>query len=99
MVVRYFKRFGDETVFELPGHVVLVGPNNSGKTTFMQAVATWAFANDYRLRKKPDDNPRNAFSPVPIARQAFASVPLKGFDAWWTDRSAKGAGGDRGISQ
>jgi len=90
VVIRNFKKFGDETVFELPGHVVLVGPNNSGKTTFLQAVATWAFVYDFWLRKKPDDNPRNAFASVPISRQAFASVPLKGFDALWTDRTSRG---------
>lgn len=86
VVIRNFKRFGDETVFELPGHVVLVGPNNSGKTTFLQAVATWAFTCNYWRKRTPDTNPRNGFSKVPIARQAFASVPLRAFDALWTSR-------------
>jgi hypothetical protein len=87
VTVRNFKRFGQETVFDLPGHVVLVGPNNSGKTTFLQAVATWAFAYDFWQRRVGDKNPRAAFQKVPIARQAFASVPLKGFDALWSERS------------
>ena len=30
--IRRFKRFG-EVEFRLPGHVVLAGPNNTGKTT------------------------------------------------------------------
>jgi predicted ATPase len=88
VVIRNFKRFGDETVFELPGHVVLVGPNNSGKTTFLQAVATWAFTYNYWRKRTPDTNPRNGFTKVPIARQAFASVPLRAFDALWTERSS-----------
>ena len=88
VIIRNFKRFGDETVFELPGHVVLVGPNNSGKTTFLQAVATWAFAYNYWRRRTPDTNPRNGFTKIPIARQAFASVPLRAFDALWTSRRA-----------
>jgi hypothetical protein len=86
VIIRNFKRFGDETVFELPGHVVLVGPNNSGKTTFLQAVATWAFTYNYWRRRTPDINPRNGFPKIPIARQAFASVPLRAFDALWTSR-------------
>ena len=87
VVLRNFKRFGDETTFELPGHVVLVGPNNCGKTTFLQAVATWAFTYDYWAKRVPDKNPRKQFQKVPIARQAFASVPLRGFDLLWTDRA------------
>lgn len=86
VVIRNFKRFGDETVFELPGHVVLVGPNNCGKTTFLQAVATWAFTYSYWRKRVSDTNPRNGFQKVPIARQAFSSVPLRGFDHLWTDR-------------
>ena len=90
VVIRNFKRFGDETVFDLPGHVVLVGPNNCGKTTFLQAVATWAFAYKYWRARTPDVNPRNGFQKVPIARQAFSSVPLRGFDHLWTDRKHGG---------
>lgn len=87
VVIRNFKCFGDEIVFDLPGHVVLVGPNNCGKTTFLQAVAAWAFAYGYWLQRTPDTNPRRAFKKVPIARQAFASVPLRTFELLWTDRA------------
>ena len=41
--IRGFKRFR-EVEFRLPGHVVLAGPNNTGKTTMLQAVASWAVA-------------------------------------------------------
>jgi recombinational DNA repair ATPase RecF len=58
VVIRNFKRFGDEIEFSLPGHVVLVGPNNRGKTTFLQAVAAWAFAYDYWRHHKPDSHPK-----------------------------------------
>lgn len=87
VVIRNFKRFGAATTFELPGHVVLVGPNNCGKTTFLQAVSTWAFALDYWMKRVPDKNPRKGFQKVPIARQAFASVPLRGFDLLWAERN------------
>ena len=41
--IRGFKRF-DEVEFRLPGHVVLAGPNDTGKTTVLQAIASWALA-------------------------------------------------------
>jgi predicted ATPase len=35
--IRGFKRFR-EVEFRLPGHVVLAGPNDTGKTTMLQAL-------------------------------------------------------------
>ena len=40
VTIRRFKRF-DEVTFDVPGHIVLAGPNNTGKTTMLQAVAAW----------------------------------------------------------
>lgn len=38
--IRNFKRFG-EVEIELGGPVVFIGPNNSGKTAALQALALW----------------------------------------------------------
>jgi len=38
--VEFFKRF-QTTSFELGDDIVLAGPNNSGKTMLLQAVAVW----------------------------------------------------------
>ena len=88
--IRGFKRF-DEVEFRLPGHVVLAGPNNTGKTTVLQAIASWSLAlrrwrelNDFRLRRGL------AYGRAPIARQAFTAVPLRSFDLLWTDRRYRG---------
>ncbi|MCY3925258.1 MAG: AAA family ATPase [bacterium] len=40
LTVRNFKRFSDVDI-ELSSPVVFVGPNNSGKTSAMQALALW----------------------------------------------------------
>ena len=40
LTIRNFKRF-DEVEIELGNPVVFVGPNNSGKTSAMQALALW----------------------------------------------------------
>ena len=82
--IRGFKRFR-EVEFRLPGHVVLAGPNDAGKTTVLQAVASWALALR-RWRELNDFNKRRGYVRAPITRQAFAAVPLRNFDLLWRDR-------------
>ena len=82
--IRGFKRF-DEVEFHLPGHVVLAGPNNTGKTTVLQAIASWSLALQ-RWRELNDFNRRQGYTRAPIARQAFAAVPLRSFDSLWRNR-------------
>ena len=86
--IRGFKHFR-EVEFRLPGHVVLAGPNNTGKTTLLQAIASWALALR-RWCELNDFNRRNGYRKVPITRQAFAAVPLGSFDLLWTDRRYHG---------
>ena len=40
LTMRNFKRF-EEAIIDLDENVVLIGPNNSGKTTALQALALW----------------------------------------------------------
>lgn len=82
--IKGFKRF-EEVEFRLPGHAVLAGPNNMGKTTVLQAIASWAFALQ-RWRELNDFNPRNGYRYAPIPRPAFTAVPLRSFDLLWKDR-------------
>jgi hypothetical protein len=84
VVIRGFKRF-QEVTFDIPGHVVLAGPNNMGKTTLLQAVASWSLALD-RWKQLNDFNKRKGYARAPIARQAFSSVPLRSFDLLWNRR-------------
>ena len=42
MVIRNFKRFEDVEI-PLSSPVVFIGPNNSGKTTALQALALWSW--------------------------------------------------------
>lgn len=83
--IRGFKRLGTEVEFQIPGHVVLAGPNNTGKTTVLQAIASWSLALQ-RWRELNDFNPRNGYARAPMARQAFTTVPLRSFDLLWTNR-------------
>ena len=88
VVLRNFKRFEEET-FHLGGHVVLAGPNNSGKTTLLQAIASWALALA-RWHELDDFQRRNGgYTKKNIAREQFYPVPLRSFDMLWRDRKYK----------
>ena len=81
--IRGFKRF-DDLEFRFPGSVVLVGPNDSGKTTVLQAIAAWAFA--LRTWRCLDDfDPRGGFVKAPLGWLGFPPVPLLSFHQLWTD--------------
>ncbi|MBM3790591.1 MAG: hypothetical protein FJW35_09615 [Acidobacteria bacterium] len=85
VTLRRFKRF-DEVTFDIPGHIVLAGPNNTGKTTLLQAVGAWALA--FQRWKQLNDFQRHggAYAKAPIARQAFSAVPVRAFDLIWNAR-------------
>jgi predicted ATPase len=90
VTVEGFKRF-DRVEFALPGHVVIAGPNNSGKTTLLQAVAAWSLA--LNRWKELNDYQRHggSYTRAPIARQTFSAVPLRSFDLLWRNRGYTGA--------
>ncbi|MDA1049563.1 MAG: AAA family ATPase [Planctomycetota bacterium] len=89
VTIRRFKRF-EEVTFSIPGHVVVAGPNNCGKTTLLQAIATFAFALDQWRRRNDFQRHGGHYTKVPISRPAFYSVPLKAFDLLWKDRQYEG---------
>lgn len=88
LTLHNFKRFGDLT-FAVPGHVVLAGPNNTGKTTLLQALATWSLALE-RWRTGNDFNRRNGYTKVPMTRSMFSAVPLRNFELLWNERRYAG---------
>lgn len=88
--IRGFKRYADAR-FRLPGQVVLAGPNNTGKTTVLQAVASWAFAfRRWRRVVESVERGPDGYALAPISRPAFAVAPLRGFDQLWKDRDYRG---------
>ncbi|HEY4758962.1 MAG TPA: AAA family ATPase [Thermoguttaceae bacterium] len=82
--VRNFKRF-DEIDVELGKSVVFIGPNNSGKTTALQALSLW----DIGLRKWKEKKGGKA-SPekrpgVTINRRDLITVPVPTANLLWRD--------------
>lgn len=89
VIIDGFKRF-DKVEFALPGHIVVAGPNNTGKTTLLQAIAAW---NLSLIRwKELNDFQRHGggYTKAPIARQAFSPVALRAFDLLWRNRQYRG---------
>ena len=77
----------------------MTGPNNTGKTTLMQAIATWNFALNRWIEKenlsssqktqpveKENFSSRNKTG-VRITRESFLSMPLRSLKLLWKDNS------------
>ena len=82
-----FKKFADQE-FEIPGHLVVAGANNSGKTTLLQAVAAWTEIALRWSRENPDlaRNEAGDYLTTNITVDSFGAIPLADFDHLWTDQ-------------
>jgi ABC-type hemin transport system ATPase subunit len=82
--IRNFKRFVEIDI-ELGKAVVLIGPNNSGKTTALQALALWDIGlkrwNEKRQgRSSPEQRPG-----VTVNRRDLVSIPVPFANLLWRD--------------
>lgn len=82
--IRNFKLFDDVDI-ELAKAVVLIGPNNSGKTTALQALALWEIGvrrwNEKRAGKSsPEKRPG-----VTVNRRDLVSIPVPDANLLWRD--------------
>ena len=88
--VRRFKKF-EKQKFELKERILIAGPNNSGKTTLLQALATWAelgeiwIENGRDLARKAD----KTFYRVDLDVAAFRTVALSSFDELWWNQDTR----------
>ncbi|HUY32759.1 MAG TPA: AAA family ATPase [Pirellulales bacterium] len=81
-VVR-FKRFSDQT-FDLSGNsVLLAGPNNSGKTTLLHAIAAWNLAlKRWFAERGPSGGKRR----ISVVLDEFTALPLREMNLLWLNR-------------
>jgi ABC-type lipoprotein export system ATPase subunit len=82
LTIRNFKRF-DSAEIELGKAVVFIGPNNSGKTTALQALALWDIGMRSWLAKRggkasPEKRPGAA-----INRRDLISIPVPAANLLW----------------
>ena len=74
--IRNFKGFGDKIRIELDHPAVLVGPNNCGKTTALQAIALWSQAVRTWFDRKGRAPPRERTA-TGLNRLAVVAVPVR----------------------
>ena len=95
LTLRNFKRFGEAEI-ELGRSVVLIGPNNSGKTTALQALALWGLGLRRWLEKRAGKAPAAQRQGVTVNRRDLVALPVPAANLLWRDlhvRSMEKAGG------
>lgn len=80
--IENFKRFGDKQHIELDHPAVLIGPNNCGKTSTIQALALWSQAVQtwYDVRKASSAKERTATA---LNRLNIVAVPVQRTRFFW----------------
>lgn len=87
MTIRNFKRF-DEAVIELGDNVVLIGPNNAGKTTALQALALWNIGYNAWIDKRGAGASQLKRSGIAINRRDLI-IPIPEANLLWLDRHTR----------
>jgi energy-coupling factor transporter ATP-binding protein EcfA2 len=82
--IRNFKKFHDATI-ELGKSVVFIGPNNSGKTTGLQALALWDVGIRSWMGKRSGKASPEKRPGVAINRRELNSIPIPTANLLWHD--------------
>jgi ABC-type arginine transport system ATPase subunit len=82
--IKNFKRLEDVEI-ELGKTVVFVGPNNSGKTTALQALALWEIGLRKWLEKRSAKDTPEKRPGVTINRRDLVAVPVPDSNLLWRD--------------
>ncbi|MEW6236691.1 MAG: AAA family ATPase [Candidatus Omnitrophota bacterium] len=82
--VKHFKQFEDQE-FILSDHIVLAGPNNSGKTSLLQAIVAWRLALTKWLMERGAGSKAKKRPGAPITRKDFTALPLRDMKLLWTN--------------
>ncbi|MFZ5882534.1 MAG: AAA family ATPase [Chloroflexota bacterium] len=82
--IRNFKIF-DKIEIELGERVVFIGPNNSGKTSALQAIALWDVGVKRWLEKRGSSRIPAERAGVTINRQDLISIPVPAANLLWRD--------------
>jgi hypothetical protein len=80
LTIHNFKRF-QHVEIELGQHVVFIGPNNSGKTTALQALALW----ERWKTKWLDWFMTGGATSATLGRLDLVSLPVPPNELWWHD--------------
>ena len=86
--IQNFKRFGDKQRIELDHPAVLIGPNNCGKTTAIQAIALWSQAVKTWYDSKGKAPPKERTS-TSLNRLNIVSVPVQRTRYFWHNTAVR----------
>jgi len=79
--IRNFKSILDET-YDFTEFDLLVGRNNSGKSTILQALAIWQFCiNEFHRAKRAGSTGKQVVLPN------FTALPVPEFNLLWKERT------------
>ena len=86
--IENFKRFGSRQRIELDHPAVLIGPNNCGKTSAIQALALWsqALKTWFDVRKSSSARERTATA---LNRLSIVSVPVQRTRYFWHNTTVR----------
>jgi len=80
LTLKNFKSIGEQS-YEFTDFDLLVGRNNSGKSTILQALAIWQFCIDEFHRSS-----RRGGKGIQIILPNFTALPVPEFNLLWTDK-------------
>lgn len=89
--IKNFKQFDDVTI-ELSQSVVFIGPNNSGKTTALQALTLWHFGLVMWLERRGENTAAAKRPGVTVNRKDIVSVPIAHALQLWRNLVAQPTG-------
>ena len=84
LTIRNFKRF-EEVEIELGNPVVLIGPNNSGKTSAMQALALWDIGLRRWREKRAGGSAPEKRPGVTVNRRDLVTIPVPNANLLWRE--------------
>ena len=84
LTIRNFKLF-DEIDLELGDRVILIGPNNAGKTSALQALALWDIGVKRWSEKRGSGDVPEKRPGVTINRRDLITVPVPAANLLWRD--------------
>jgi energy-coupling factor transporter ATP-binding protein EcfA2 len=76
--IENFKTFGQKIHIDIEHPAVLIGPNNSGKTSVIQAISLWSrgIKASYEKRRAPNKERSHGRTATPINRLNILEVPV-----------------------
>ena len=88
-IIENFKKFARLECGDIPDHCVIVGPNNSEKTTLLQAIAVWSEIGRMWCKSRPDlaRDDTGGYHSINLDLADFYTVSLPDFSEIWKDKN------------